>query len=70
MRHKTRACALAQALTKARARDLLFPCRQTEVVRLLEGAKDEKLAAVVLALLTSVEDIAEAFRRTSQVHVV
>ena len=51
MRHKTRACALAQALTKARARDLLFHCRQTEVVRLLEGAKDEKLAAVVLNLV-------------------
>jgi len=42
-------------------------CTQSEVVQLLGGTGDPKLTAVVLALLTAVEDIAVTFRRTSQV---
>lgn len=43
---------------------------KSEVVKLLDGANDPKLTAVVLSLLTAVEDIAVTFRRTSQCKAV
>lgn len=39
---------------------------KSEVIRLLARADDRRLTTVVLALLTAIEQISEAFRRTSQ----
>jgi len=43
---------------------------KSEAIRLLAAADDRRLTAVVLSLLTAVEQISEAFRRTSTCETV